>query len=92
MKYLIILLIFSSCQFDSKPNFNTIKSTPMNTQDSTIRLTNGAIYSFNCTNYVLDSYSQEVVKLKYLKDLKVQFLELPMQTFLNYQPINQGRL
>ncbi len=90
MKYLFILLLFSSCQIDSKPNFNYIKSKTMKPQP--IRLTVGAIYSFNCTNYVLDKYNENVVKLKYLKDLKVQFLELPMQTFLNYQPTNMGRI
>lgn len=91
MKYLFILLIFSSCQFDSKPIILKTKTMQTNTREQ-IKLTTGAIYYFNSTNYLLDSFSQQSVRLKYLEEKVVKILDLPMNEFLKSNPVNFGRL
>ena len=90
MKNLLILLLFSSCQFDSKPNFNTIKSTPMKPQP--IKLSVGSLYEISNQNYVLEKYTQEELHLKYLEEMQVKKKVMPMSVFLNSMPINKGKL
>jgi hypothetical protein len=57
-----------------------------------IKLLNGGIYYFAQKNHILDSYSQDRVKFKILENLKVVYVEYPMQTFLNYNPMLNGKL
>lgn len=64
----------------------------MNTQEKNIRLTNGAIYSFEGKNFILQSYTNERVKFKFIEDNIVKIKEFDMQYFLNSSPINMGRL
>lgn len=64
----------------------------MNTQDSTIRLTNGAIYSFEGKNFILQSYTNEKVKFKFIEDNIVKIKEFDMQYFLNSSPVNMGSI
>jgi hypothetical protein len=64
----------------------------MATENKNIKLLLGGIYYFNQRNHLLDSYNQDKAKFKVLEDLKVKFVEYPMQTFLNFQPTLQGKI
>lgn len=77
------------CQFDSPIQIlKPIKPHHM----EKIKLTVGCIYKIENNNYVLDSYSDSFVKLKYLVDGVVKIRELSMAYFLNSNPVNFGKL
>jgi hypothetical protein len=64
----------------------------MATENKHIRLLLGGIYYFNQKNHLLDSYNQEKTRFKVLEDLKVKFVEYPMDTFLNFSPMLNGKI
>ena len=64
----------------------------MATENKNIRLTIGAIYSFEMKNFILQSYTNEKLKFKYLEDNIIKFKEFDMQYFLNASPLNMGKI
>jgi len=64
----------------------------MATENKNIHLTIGAIYAFEMKNFILQSYTNEKVKFKFLEDNIVKFKEFDMQYFLNSQPLNMGKI